>query len=80
MPDAEVKLTAELSGTGADLSAFGTARPITEEIYTDSETLSYRGLAMAVIRSGYESGEVTLTVTGNIDGKPVKSELRLQIR
>ncbi len=80
VPDAEVKLTAELSGTGAELSAFGTARPITEEIYTDSETLTYRGLAMAVIRSGYEQGEATLTVTGNIDGKPVKSEIRLQIR
>ena len=31
---------------------------------TDAETVTFRGKALAVIRSGYESGEVTVSVSG----------------
>ncbi len=68
--DAETKLGAEAScadagvsaGAVATLAGFGTANPITEEDYTDNETVSYRGHALAILRAGYEAGEVTLTV------------------
>ena len=61
VPDAEVKLRADLSGCGK-LSGFGSANPVTEENYTDSDTKSFRGRAMAVIRSGYVQGEIALTI------------------
>ncbi|MBR4731745.1 MAG: DUF4982 domain-containing protein [Lachnospiraceae bacterium] len=67
---AETKLGAEAccadagvsAGAVATLAGFGTANPITEEDYTDNETVSYRGHALAILRAGYEAGEVTLTV------------------
>ena len=70
VPDAEIDLSADLTiepDAGkteeghqdvAKLAGFGTARPITEENYTDNETTSYRGRAVAVLRSGYEKGTV----------------------
>ena len=61
VPDAEVKLHAEISGCGT-LSGFGSANPVTEDNYTDGDTESYRGRAMAVIRSGYAQGEIVLTI------------------
>ena len=68
--DAETKFDAEAccadagvsAGAVATLAGFGTANPITEEDYTDNETVSYRGHALAILRAGYEAGEVTLTV------------------
>ena len=63
VPDAEIPLTASLSGP-ALLSGFGTGNPVTEEDYTDRETKSYRGTAMAILRAGYEPGQIVLTVTG----------------
>ncbi len=70
VPYSEVKLEAETccadagvsAGAVATLAGFGTANPITEEDYTDNETVSYRGHALAILRAGYEAGEVTLTV------------------
>jgi len=62
VPGANVPLTATLTGN-ALLAGFGSANPVTDEDYTDNEAVSYRGTAMAIIRAGYEAGEVTLTVS-----------------
>lgn len=64
VPDAALPLSAAVTGVGM-LAGFGSANPITEENYTTGSFTSYRGRALAVIRSGYESGEVTLSVTAN---------------
>ncbi len=62
VPDAEISLTAKVSGC-AKLSGFGSANPVTDEIYTDEKTVSYRGRAMAILRSGYDTGKVQLEVS-----------------
>ena len=62
VPDAELGLSAEVAGQGW-LAGFGTGNPITAEDYTDNMTVSWRGRALAILRSGYESGEITLTVS-----------------
>ena len=62
VPDASVLLTATISGN-AELAGFGSANPVTDEDYTDDKAVSFRGKAMAILRAGYEAGEVTLTVT-----------------
>lgn len=62
VPDANITLTAKVSGP-ATLSGFGSANPMTDEDYTDEATVSYRGRAMAILRSGFEEGTVTLTIT-----------------
>ena len=61
IPYAETELTAETEGAGA-LAAFGSARPMTEENYTVGKTVTYQGRALAILRAGYEPGEVKLTV------------------
>lgn len=61
VPDAEVSITASISGK-AKLSGLGTGNPKTEENYTDNITTTYKGMAMAVLRSGYEKGEATLSI------------------
>ena len=72
-PDASVPLRIEVEGCGV-LAGFGSANPVTDEDYTDAFTASYRGRAMAIIRSGYESGEVRVEVS--VAGmKTVKAEL-----
>lgn len=60
--DAALPLTATVQGT-ATLAGFGSANPITEENYTAGSFTSYRGQAMAVIRSGYEAENAVLTVS-----------------
>lgn len=61
VPNAEVKL--EASATGACvLAGFGSANPITEEDYTDAFAVTYRGRALAILRTGYEKGDCKLTV------------------
>ena len=35
---------------------------MTEDNYTDGDTESFRGRAMAIIRSGYAQGEITLKI------------------
>ena len=63
-PDAAVKLHAAVDGAGK-LDAFGSSNPITEENYTAGEFTSYQGRATAIIRSGYETGSCTLTVSAD---------------
>lgn len=81
VPDAELSLCADVSlvsdgvNTTADktayLAGFGTGNPITDEIYTYNHTVSYRGRALAILRSGYTAGKVILTV--NAEGLPEAS-------
>ncbi len=73
VPDAEIPLTAYLTGP-ALLAGFGTARPVTDEDYTDNRTTSFRGRAEAILRAGYETGRILLTVAG--EGLP---EERLEL-
>jgi len=63
VPDEEVRLTAEVSGAGY-LAGFGTGNPVTEEDYTDIYTDTFSGHAMAIVRSGYHAGEITITIRG----------------
>ena len=65
VPDAEVALTASVEGTGV-LAGFGSGNPKTDENYTDNNTVSFRGRATAIIRSGYEAGKVRFTVSGEM--------------
>lgn len=63
VPTAEIDLKASVEGAG-ELLGFGSSNCITAENYTTGEFRTYKGTAMAVIRSGYEAGTVTLTVSG----------------
>ena len=67
VPDAEVSIKAGVSGAGY-LAGFGSANPVTEEDYTDDEAVTYRGRAMAIVRSGYEAGTLQLEVTSETLG------------
>ena len=62
VPDAEAALDAKVTGA-CTLAGFGSGNPVTEEDYTDSSAVTYRGRAMAVLRSGYDEGSCSLTVT-----------------
>ncbi|MCR5323338.1 MAG: DUF4982 domain-containing protein [Lachnospiraceae bacterium] len=62
VPDAEIALHCEISGCGK-LAGFGSANPVTEDDYTDGDTVSFRGRAMAIIRSGYEAGNAELKIS-----------------
>jgi beta-galactosidase len=62
VPDATLTLSVKVEGCGV-LAGFGSANPVTDENYTDEFTVSYRGRAMAIIRSGYESGPVRVEVS-----------------
>lgn len=64
VPDASVKLHASVEGSGF-LAAFGTGNPKTEENYTTGEFHTYQGKAMAIIRNGYDKGDITITVEGD---------------
>lgn len=73
--DAEISLKAEVNGN-ADLVGFGSANPITEENYTDDSCVTYKGRAMAILRSGYEKGEVRLFVNSDVlDLEEIKLEI-----
>jgi len=61
VPDASVPLKVQVEGS-AVLAGFGSSNPVTEEDYTNECTVSYRGRAQAIIRSGYEKGTVKVTV------------------
>ena len=73
VPDAEVPLNIKVEGSGV-LAGFGSANPVTDEDYTDEKTVSYRGRAMAILRSGYESGPVGVEVSAE-GMTTVKAEL-----
>lgn len=64
VPDSDRKLHASIDQI-ASLSAFGSSNPITDENYTTGSFTSYRGTAMAIIRSGYRAGSCTLTVSAD---------------
>ena len=61
VPDADVLLTAEVTGS-AELLGFGSGNPITEENYSKGRFTSYLGRALAILRAGYKAGEAKLTV------------------
>lgn len=61
VPDAALPMTAAVSGA-AVLAGFGSAAPVTEELYSTGTFTSYQGRLQAVLRSGYEPGEAVLTV------------------
>lgn len=62
--DAENGLTASCEGA-AELVGFGSGNPITEDNYTKGVCKAYRGKACAILRSGYEEGQATLTIRGD---------------
>lgn len=68
VPNAEIELSAEVSG-GGWLAGFGTGNPVTAEDYTEGKTVSWRGRALAVIRAGYTCGDTVLTVSADGLGK-----------
>ena len=74
VPTADDKLKATVKGK-AFLAGFGSGNPITEEDYTDSLTTVYRGHALAILRSGYETGEATLT----IETASIKKEIKITV-
>ena len=53
---------AEVLGEGS-LIAFGSAAPVTEEVYTKGEFTSYRGRLLAVVRAGKSEGEAEIKVS-----------------
>ena len=61
VPGAEIELVAEATGN-AVLAGFGSGNPKTDDNYTDGETVSFKGRAMAIVRSGYEKGTVTVKI------------------
>ena len=76
VPDGDRLLTAEAEGA-AVLAAFGSGNPITAENYTRGQFTSWQGSALAVLRAGYEPGEVKLTVTGeDLEGASITLRVR----
>ncbi len=63
VPDDDMLLTAEVTGA-AELLGFSSGNPITEENYSKGRFMSFQGQgqALAVLRAGYEAGEVRLKV------------------
>ena len=76
VPDAGVKLSAEATGA-ARLLGFGSANPVTDENYTKGEFTSYRGMALAVLRSEYRAGIATLRVIAEGIGE-ARIELKVE--
>ena len=62
IPYVEAKATAKAEGA-AQLAAFGTGRACTEENYTKGSVTLYRGTALAILRSGVDTGRAKLTVS-----------------
>ena len=75
VPDATVPVNVKIEGSGT-LAGLGTGNPITDEDYTDNETVTYHGRALAIIRSGYEKGETALSVAAEgLAGDSVKIKI-----
>lgn len=66
VPDASIPLRASVTGAGT-LAGFGSANPVTDESYTAGSFTTYQGRALAVVRAGYETGEISLTVKADSD-------------
>lgn len=80
VPDSNAVITVEVTGP-AILAGLGSGNPFTEENYTDSIAETYKGRAMAVIRSGYEEGGVVLTVRAEIRGlERMETSLSLTVK
>ena len=62
VPDARVALKAGVTGA-ARLLGMGSGNPITDDNYARGECASHCGAALAVLRSGYQSGTARLKVT-----------------
>jgi beta-galactosidase len=62
VPVGEKQLSAKVTGCAA-LAGFGSGNPKTDDDYTGGGTKSFGGRAMAILRAGYCSGEVTLRVS-----------------
>lgn len=61
-PLCDREVTVQVSGAGT-LLGFGSAQPITEEGFSSERHSTYYGRALAVVRSGHEVGDVTVTVS-----------------
>lgn len=61
LPYVEVKASASASGA-AELIAFGTGRGCTEENYCSGKVTLYHGTALAILRSGAETGMAQICV------------------
>ena len=77
LPDASIKLTATLEGP-ALLAGFGSGNPITDENYTKADTVTFRGQACAVLRSGYKEGKSRLTIKAEGFEKSINIEIKRQ--
>ncbi|MCQ2458094.1 MAG: DUF4982 domain-containing protein [Clostridia bacterium] len=77
VPDAALRLTARAEGPGY-IAGFGTGNPLTDENYTDDETVTFGGRAAAVIRGKDAGGpmDVTLTVKAEEYGLSAECVLR----
>lgn len=62
VPGVSRKLTAQVQGADKLLS-FASANPVTDENYERGTITSFDGRAMAIIRTGHEAGNITLTVS-----------------
>jgi beta-galactosidase len=49
----------------ATLAGFGSAAPCTEETFTANQATTYYGKALAVVRAGYEPGEIKIKVSAD---------------
>ena len=58
------RLTVEVEGAGV-LQAFGSARPHMAENFVSASHTTYYGKALAVIRAGYEPGNIRVKVSGD---------------
>lgn len=75
VPDAVLQTTAQAEGA-AVLAGYGSANPQTTENYTQGKAATFRGKAMAILRTGYTEGEVVLRVKA--EGLP-EAELKLTV-
>ena len=74
VPDAEIRIHAEVSGAGT-LAGFGSADPKARDNYTTGDFALWRGRALAAVRAGTEAGTAVLTVSGG----GIKAEIEIQI-
>lgn len=76
IPYYEETLSAAVEGAG-ELAGFGSANPVTEELYTTGTFTAYKGRLLAVVRSGFEPGTLILRISGSAYGE---RKLRFTVR